>query len=236
MHSTGAKECLEKVAQYLEQGEKPEKEEGPWRRGKGLALGNKYSVSPTSAIAKIRLLGDGVIEVYHSADEMGQGVNTAMAQIAAEELGVTMDKMKVIWGDTGSTPYFPDGSTSQRTTYNLGNAVRLACQDAKRQIFEIAAKILKSSPEDLELKEGKICVKSATSKSLKITDIFTADRPIPPGGYGDYVEKYGEILGRGIWIQHYAPENPETGQIDPALAQSGMRLTSFYGHAAQGSS
>ncbi len=234
VHSIGAKECLEKVAEYLEWGKKPREEGGPWRRGKGLALGNKYSVSPTSAMAKVRVLGDGVVEVYHSADEIGQGVNTAMAQIAAEELGVTMDKIRVVWADTASTPYFPDGSTSQRTTYNLGNAVWLACQDAKQQIFEIAARILRTSPDDLELKEGKIYVKSGTKSSLKLTDIFTADRPIPPGGYGDYVEKHGEILGRGMWVQRYAPENPETGQIDPALAQEGMRLTSFYGYAAQG--
>lgn len=234
VHSIAAEECLEKVAQYLEWGKKPKNEEGPWRRGKGLALGNKYSVAPTSAMATVRVMADGLVEVRHSADEMGQGVNTAMAQIAAEELGVTMDKLRVVWADTAETPYFPDGSTSQRTTYNLGNAVRLACRDARQQMFEIAAKMLGASADDLELKDGKIHDKSSASKSVKITDIFTSDRPIAPGNYGDYVEKYGEILGRGMWIQRYAPEDPETGQIDPGSAQKGLRLASFFGHAAQG--
>lgn len=234
VHSIGAKDCLEKVAEYLKWDKKPEEEAGPWRKGKGLALGNKYSVSPTSAMATVKLLGDGVVEVRHSADEIGQGVNTAMAQIAAEELGVTMDKVRVIWADTANTPYFPDGSTSQRTTYNLGNAVWLACQDAKKQIFEIAAKILKAPPDDLRLKDEKIYVKSAAAKSIKLTDIFTADRPISPGGYGDYIENYGEILGRGMWVQGYTPEDRETGQIDPDSAQKGERLASFFGHAAQG--
>lgn len=234
VHSIGARECLEKIAEYLEWDKKPKKEEGPWRKGKGLALGNKYSVAPSSAMAIVKLWEDGLVEVRHSADEMGQGVNTAMAQIAAEELGTTADKVKVVWGDTASTPYFPQGSTSQRTTYQLGNAVWLACQDAKRQIFELAAKKLKASPDDLKLKDGKVYVKSAPSKSINVTDIFTADRPIFPGQHGDYVEKYGEILGRGMWIQRYAPEDPDTGQIDPILAQKGLRLVSFYGHAAQG--
>lgn len=234
VHSIGALECLDKVAETLEFDKPSAPAEGPWRKGKGLALGNKYSVAPTSAMAIVKVWEDGLIEVRHNADEMGQGVNTAMAQIAAEELGANMDKVKVVWGDTSYTAYFPQGSTSQRTTYQLGNAVLLAAQDAKRQIFELAAPRLKVSPDDLELKDGKVRVKSDTSRSINITDIFTADRPVLPGQYGDYVEKYGEILGRGMWVQRYAPENPETGQIDPTLAQKGLRLVSFYGHAAQG--
>ena len=234
VHSIGARECLDKVAEYLEWDKKPVVEKGPWRRGKGLAIGNKYSVAPTSAMATVRLMEDGVVEVRHSADEMGQGVNTVLGQIAAEELGVTMDKVNVVWSDTANTPYFPQGSTSQRTTYNLGNAVWLACQDAKKQIFELASKILKVPPDDLAVKDGKVYSKSSPSKSINTTDVFSADRPIFPGQFGDYVENYGQIFGRGMWVQRYAPENPETGQIDPTLAKKGMRLASFYGHAAQG--
>jgi CO/xanthine dehydrogenase Mo-binding subunit len=234
VHSIGSRECLEKVSEALEWDKPCVQEEGPWRRGKGLALGNKYSVAPTSAMAIVKLWEDGLVEVRHNADEIGQGVNTVMGQIAAEELGASMDKVRVLWGDTYYDAYFPQGSTSQRTTYQLGNAVWLACQDAKKQIFELAAPKLKVSPDDLFLKAGKIHVKSDPSKSILITDIFTADRPILPGQFGDYVEKYGEIIGRGMWVQKYAPENPETGRIDPVLAQKGLRLVSFFGHAAQG--
>ncbi|MDP2931543.1 MAG: xanthine dehydrogenase family protein molybdopterin-binding subunit [Chloroflexota bacterium] len=233
-HSHGARECLDKVAEYLEWGKPPAKAEGPWRRGKGLAIGNKYSVAPTSAMAIVRFWEDGTVEVRHNADEIGQGVNTAMAQIAVEELGGSMDKTIVRWGDTDTDSYFPQGSTSQRTTYQLGNAVYLAAQDAKRQIFELAAPKLKAKPEDLAIKAGKVFIKSDPSKSINATDIFTADRPIPPGQFGEYVPKYGEIIGRGMWVQNYAPENPDNGQIDPALARKGLRLVSFYGHSCQG--
>jgi CO/xanthine dehydrogenase Mo-binding subunit len=234
VHSFGSKECLEKVAEALEWDKPCVQEEGPWRRGKGLALGNKYSVAPTSAMAIVKLWEDGLVEVRHNADEIGQGVNTVMGQIAAEELGATMDNVRVLWGDTYYDAYFPQGSTSQRTTYHLGNAVWLACQDAKNQIFELAAPKLKVSQDDLAIKEARIYVKSDPSRSMAITDIFTADRPVLPGQFGDYVEKYGEIIGRGMWVQKYAPENPETGRIDPALAQKGLRLVSFFGHATQG--
>ncbi len=233
VHSIGARQCLEQVAESIECGKKLKEEEGPWRRGKGLALGNKYSSTPTVAVAHVKVEGDGTIEVRHSADEVGQGCNTVMAQIAAEEFGVPMDKIKIVWGDTAITPYFALGSTSQRTTYNLGNAVRIACQDAKRQIFEIAAEKLSTSPEDLETKDGRVYVKSMSSPSIKIAEICTAGRGFASGEYGNYVERGAEILGKGVHAQRWAPENPETGQIDPDLARKGMRLNSFYGYAAQ---
>jgi len=232
VHSIGARECLEQVADSIGYNNKSNKEEGPWRRGKGLALGNKYSMAPMAAVAIVKVEEDGTIEVRHSADEMGQGCNTVLAQIAAEEFGVSMNKVKIVWGDTTFTPYFP-GSSSQRTTSSLGTAIRLACQDAKRQVLERAGEKLKALPDDLETKEGVVYVKSAPSRLTRITDLFTVDRPLSPGEYGSYVANGGEILGKGVFIQPYAAESPETGQIDSELAQKGLRLCSFYGYAAQ---
>ena len=79
-----------------------------------------------------KCLGEG-------ADEDGQGSVTLLAQITAEELKVPLDKVKVRRGDTDEVTYLSRGSTSQRTAFNVGNAVRLACKDAKRQLFSIAA-------------------------------------------------------------------------------------------------
>jgi CO/xanthine dehydrogenase Mo-binding subunit len=232
VHSIGARECLDKVGDFIEWGEKPQAEEGPWRKGKGLAVGNKYSMAPMAAAAIVKVEVDGTIEVRHSADEMGQGCNTVLAQVAAEEFGVSMDKVKIVWGDTNITPYFP-GSSSHRTTYFLGNAVKLACQDARKQILERAAEKLGASPEELDTKEGMVYIKSLSSRSIKITDIFVADRPLLPGEYGTYVAEGAEILGKAVFIQPYTPESPETGQIDPDEAQKGLRLCAFYAHAAQ---
>jgi CO/xanthine dehydrogenase Mo-binding subunit len=234
VHSIGVRECLDKVADSLEWGGEPKKEVGPWKRGKGLALGNKYSMAPTAALAVVKVRGDGTIEVHESADEIGQGCNTVLAQIAAEEFGVSIDDVKVVWGDTAITPYFSRGSTSQRTTFNVGNAIRLACQDAKQQIFEIAAEKLHAPPRDMDIRDGRIYVRSNPSQGVSITELFTSERELLPGEFGDYVEKSAEILGKGVWVTRPAPSDPETAQIPENVAKMGGRLVGFYGYGVQG--
>jgi len=234
VHSIGIRECLDKVADSLKWGRKARKEAGPWKRGKGLALGNKYSMAPTAALALVKVRGDGTIEVHESADEIGQGCNTVLAQIAAEEFGVSVDEVKMVWGDTAITPYFSRGSTSQRTTFNVGNAIRLACQDAKRQIFEIAAERLESPPQDMDIRDGRIYVRSNPSQGVSITELFASERELLPGEFGDYVEKSAEILGKGIWVTRPAPSDPETAQIPENIARMGGRLVGFYGYGVQG--
>jgi CO/xanthine dehydrogenase Mo-binding subunit len=234
VHSIGIRECLDKVADSLEWGREAKKEAGPWKRGKGLALGNKYSMAPTAALALVKVRGDGTIEVHESADEIGQGCHTVLAQIAAEEFGVSVDEVKMVWGDTAITPYFSRGSTSQRTTFNVGNAIRLACQDAKRQIFEIAAERLESPPQDMDIRDGRIYVRSNPSQGVSITELFTSERELLPGEFGDYVEKSAEILGKGIWVTRPAPSDPETAQIPKNIARMGGRLVGFYGYGVQG--
>jgi CO/xanthine dehydrogenase Mo-binding subunit len=223
VHSIGAGECLDKVAGFLKSGVESEGEGGLWRRGKGLALGNKYSMSTAVSVSIVKVLEDGVIEVRFSADELGQGANTVMAQITAEEFGVSVDMVKVVWGDTAVTPYSTQ-SLSQGTTYNCGNSTILACEDAKRQLFELAAGILEAGVQDMVVKAGKVYVKSAPERSINIAEVYKRG----------YVEKWGEILGRGVWVEPFAPDNPETGQVEPELAKSGVGLTSFYAYAAQG--
>jgi CO/xanthine dehydrogenase Mo-binding subunit len=224
VHSIGARECLEKVAEFLEWDSKPEKREGgPWRRGKGLALGNKFSTPAASSVSIVKVQEDGTIEVRFSADELGQGANTVMAQIAAEEFSISTDKIKVVWGDTALTPYSTE-SLSQGTTFNTGNSTRLACLDAKRQLFEIAAEKLGTSSENLDTYEGNIYVKSDPTRSITIAELYAKG----------YVKNGGEILGRGLWVKPFAPDTPETAQIDPELARKGIGLTSFYTHASEG--
>ena len=137
VHSIGARECLDKVADFIEWNKKP-KAEGIWKRGKGVALGNKYTMAPGSESAAVKLHEDGTLEARHSLPELGQGLNTVVAQITAEEFDVSMDRIKVVCQDTAFTP-LGFLSASSRSTFYLGNAVRLACQDAKQQIFAIAA-------------------------------------------------------------------------------------------------
>ncbi|MBI2910034.1 MAG: xanthine dehydrogenase family protein molybdopterin-binding subunit [Chloroflexi bacterium] len=227
-HSIAARECLEAVAKAIDWGKQPLQPGGAWRVGKGIALGNKYSVAPTAACAIVKVNEDCIIELRHSAEEIGQGVNTVLAQMVAEEFSLPMENIKVTFTDTALTPYDP-GPSSSRVTYNTGNAVRLACQDAKRQMFQIASSRLEVPPHELETRAGKVYIRSAPDVSMTITDLF---RTAGPWGRG-FLEKGAEILGKATWIQAFTPEDKETGQIDPAQAQRGMRLVSFWIHGAQ---
>ena len=215
VHSIGARECLDKVADFIEWDKKP-KAEGIWRRGKGIALGNKYTLAPGSESAAVRLHQDGTLEVRHSLPELGQGLNTVVAQITAEEFGVSMDRIKVVCQDTAFTP--PGFlSASSRSTFYLGNAVRLACQDAKQQIFAIAANKLGASADDLETREGRVYVKGAPEKAIMLTDLWRM---------GSVGVKGEEIMGRGTYsFPGFIPEDPETGQS--------KRGVTDYTHGAQ---
>ncbi|HBA40505.1 MAG TPA: deaminase, partial [Deltaproteobacteria bacterium] len=81
-HSIGAAECLDRVCAAIKLNEQGASE-GPWRKGKGLALGNKYSTARAAYCgARIRVTENERIIVYHGADAVGQGVNTVIAQMA----------------------------------------------------------------------------------------------------------------------------------------------------------
>ena len=215
-HSIGAQECLDEVARWIGWGKSSPPSSGSLRVGKGLALGNQYCLGYLSA-ATVKVYGDATIEVRHGAEEVGQGVNTVVSQITAEEFNIPTDKVKLVWGDTARVPY-DFGSVSSRTTFTTGNAVRLACQDAKRQMFELAAAKLEVTPQDLETKEGKIYSGQSPERVITIADLFL------PGDVGCLPEG-GELLGRATFIKAVGGEDPETGQ--------GKILVAFYICGAQ---
>ena len=232
VHSFGARACQEAVLKAVNWGKKVDEATYPWKRGRGLAVTNKYSMAPTAAVALVKMLEDGGVEVRTSLDEVGQGAATAMAQVAAEEFGLPLEKVKMVWGDTSITPYFPSSSSS-RTTFQLGKAIWLACQDAKKQLFELVAPRLGVSPEELETKEGKVYAKSAPSNFIEIRKLFIVERPMSAQAFGAFSEEVGEIIGRGVWNQPFAYEDPETGRMRPEDVEKGLRMASFYSYAAQ---
>ena len=231
-HSIGAAECLDRVCESIKLKEKGAPE-GPWRKGKGLALGNKYSTARTHCGARIRVTEDERVVIYHGADAIGQGVNTVISQMAAEEFGISPDKVDVVFSDTAITPYFGNGSTSSRTTFNLGNAVRRACDDAKRQIFQMAGWNLDAPPEILDIRNMEVYVRTHPDRKIKVRDLFSPRQNRPPqisSGVGD---EAGEIIGKATYRMDGIPDDPRTGQIDPVLARQGQRFMAFYAYVAK---
>ncbi len=84
---------------------------------------------------------------------MGQGIATTLSQVAASSLGIPMDQVSIVFGDTASTPY-DIGSHASRTLYSAGTAVEAAGRDAKQKILEFAAEQLKAEPGTLTLENG----------------------------------------------------------------------------------
>jgi len=204
LHSVGLKETLRRAAEKIGWGTSP----GP-SRGKGVACMHKSTVTPSASAAFVKLNEDASVTLLCSAVEMGQGASTALAQIAAEELGVPVDMISVVRPDTDFTPY-DMASVSSRSTFFVGNAVRRAAADAREQLLDIAAEILEANPKDLELKEGKVQVRGVPEKAISITEL--------PLGEAFYVGVKGRgrgrpVLGRGTFtVEDATPLDRETGQ------------------------
>jgi CO/xanthine dehydrogenase Mo-binding subunit len=226
IHSVGAKECLKDVAEWIKRDEPKRPAEGPIRYGKGIALGNKYTMADTASAAVIRLHMDGTLEVFHGGDECGQGLNTVLTQIVAEEFRVSLDKIKIVWGDSARVPY-DFGTASSRSTLYIGNAVRLACCDVKRQMFEIAASRLGTDPDKLETADGIILEKDS-EKRLELSDLYLPALKEAKGALkmASCLEEGGEIIGKATFWGHPSEENTDTGQ--------GERLAMSYDYGAQG--
>ena len=171
MESIGIMGCLEKVSQEIKLEEPCIQEPGPWRRGKGVAMGGKQNTPRGRSESEVLIHGDGSIEVLISCDEQGMGAETVMAQIAAEMFKVPLHQVTVTRGDTALTPY-DIASASSFTVYNTGNAVRLACRDALRQLFQAAAEKMEARVDDLELDQGRIMVKGVPQSGKPIADLF----------------------------------------------------------------
>ena len=112
---------------------------GP-HRGRGISLGLKSSSTASRSVAIVRLHFDGSASVLCGTSDMGQGARTVMMQIAAQELGLTPDRIAIVMGDTSLVPF--DSSTSaSRSTVFMGNAVVSACDSVKKQLRKMAEAI-----------------------------------------------------------------------------------------------
>ena len=155
--------------------------EGPWRRGVGLASQTWYGGGGPPSYAWIRLGSDGRATVVTAMQDIGTGTRTAMAQIAAEELGLPLERVEVALGDSARGP-FASISAGSSTTPSMGPAVRAAAADVARQLIEIAAQRYHREERVLSLQNGEIV--SADGGSWPLEEVA--------GLLGD-----GQVLGKG---------------------------------------
>ena len=130
------------------------------RRGVGMASIVWGAGGGPPAYATVRINGDGSIEVLTGAQDLGTGARTVMAQIAAEVLGAKIEDVRTVLGDTERLP-FASNSWGSITTASVGPAVRVAAEEARDALFEAAAGMLDTGPEDLESRDSEIHAKSS---------------------------------------------------------------------------
>ncbi|MFQ5766278.1 MAG: xanthine dehydrogenase family protein molybdopterin-binding subunit, partial [Rhodospirillales bacterium] len=135
--SVGLSRCFEEAASRAGWGKTTPAKPGKVR-GMGIAALHHIS-GLLSAGAFVKVNEDGTVGIVAGAIDIGQGCETVLSQIAAEELGVPMSEIHYASVDSDSAP-FNWGTAGSRTTFTVGNAVKLAAADARKQLLELAAK------------------------------------------------------------------------------------------------
>jgi xanthine dehydrogenase YagR molybdenum-binding subunit len=131
------------------------KNEGRVRRGLGMASVAWPAGGGPPAYATVRMNPDGSIDVLAGSQDLGTGARTVLSQIAAEAIGAKIEDVRTVLGDTERLPYTGNSWGSQ-TTASVGPAVRMAAEDARSKLFEVAAQMLDTSPSELESRDSII--------------------------------------------------------------------------------
>lgn len=175
--SIGIDKCLSSVAEAIDlHAPLGYNHNSDWKIGRGVACAGKQNAPAGRAEAKVQIHHDGSVELYVSCDNHGMGASTVMLQIAADTLGVPMDKIKLHIGDTNLTPY-DNFSASSRAVYATGNAVRFACENALEQLRTAAAREVGVHPSMVSIKGDKAYITGASIKEISICELF---RPLDP--------------------------------------------------------
>lgn len=147
--------------------------EGIGLAGSGFMSGTGFPrlVTPhyASSATIVRLNREGYATVFTGANEIGQGSDTVMTMIVAEELGLSMDEVKCVQADTTLTPW-DAGSFGSRVTFLAGNSTRRAVGDAKLKLLTHWGEVWGCKPEDITMKDHRVFVKGDPEKNISYNE------------------------------------------------------------------
>ena len=201
-------------------------------RGIGLACGGFVCgarLAGHSASGSFIQVGEeGGVTILTGSSDLGQGSRTVVAQIAAEELGISPSDITVHSGDTETTPIDP-GTFSSRVTFYAGNATLLAARDIKSQLAQIAAELMEANAEDIVFKDAKVFVQGNPDRFMHFKDLTREAEALGHGrlivGKGNWAPtntqfpdkktRYGNVSGGYSFACQVAEVevDPETGQV-----------------------
>ncbi|MFQ5761964.1 MAG: molybdopterin cofactor-binding domain-containing protein, partial [Candidatus Bathyarchaeia archaeon] len=145
---------------------------GPKRRGVGFGVSMGWcDWERQSTAASVKVERDGSAVLMIGTQDIGTGSKTTLSQIVADALGISFEDVTIVTGDTKATPH-DYGCCASRTLYIGGTAAKLAADEAKHKILELAAPILQASPNQLALRDKKVFPIDSPSKGVPIMDIL----------------------------------------------------------------
>ncbi len=168
-------------------------------RGRGIAIAIKPGPTTGLSYSTVRLLDDASVLVFAGTSDMGQGARTVFAQIASQELGVPLDRIHIVMGDTSVVPYDQQTSAS-RSTVLMGTAVFNACQEVKSKLVELTAGAFGVEAEEVILRDGVVDV---AGRKVEMREALAA-------GFGPLG---GELVGNGEMRKDKDYSHPLSGTI-----------------------
>ena len=173
INTCGLRECIDVVAQKLDWRQNRGK-----RNGRGIGMASMIHVGGGARVYKsdgcgtiIKIDDFGTVNVITGATDMGQGADTVIAQIVAEELGVRIEDVVVTHTDTDICPW-DVGAHASRSTFVTGNSARGAAKKVKEQLLEVAAKSLGENPENLDMRDRIIFSKNDPEKKTPLGKVL----------------------------------------------------------------
>ena len=207
----GAREVLEALGRHplwRERGALPPGE------GVGLAIG-VWPGANAPASSLCRFDGDGTFTLVTGLADM-TGASTTFAAIAAETIGVPIESVHVVFGDSASAPYTPYSGGSV-ITYSVGPAVRAAAEDARRQVLAVAAEELEIDARDLVIADGAVRPRGSPERGIALGDLATrihsgdAGQPPVVGRGGAAVSRLSPAVSGDL---AHVRVDAETGRVE----------------------
>ncbi len=181
--------------------------------GKGFALLQKSPVMPTNAASSaiLKLNEDGTVHLTIGTQEIGQGIDTALTQIAAEALEIPPEKIKLVpYRDTDTYPYEWQ-TVASRGVWSVGNAIIKAASEVKQKMRKVASRIFNVKEEDIIVENGIVYPQGAKEKAIPYKALAIG-YTFPEGNAIG-----GPIIGSGYFLpEGIVYPDPETGQGNSA--------------------
>lgn len=188
LHDLHYDELLDDLERSLEDEQAPAHPAPGKVRGKGLAIMLKNTLTPSRSEARLSLHQDGRLAVHSSSVEMGQGANATLLQITADRLGVAADRLTMGFPDTEVTP-FDTTTSSSRTTFSMGEALRSAATDLLDELAELGAKELGVDTADITHRDGTVTTPAGASVPWE--QLVKASGSEPLVGQGVFQSDFG---------------------------------------------